>query len=45
MHREPEVLKAEAQVGECLDCRARVISKELAHDAVRFVSEFFHAAE
>ena len=26
MHREPEVLVAEAQVGECLDCT----SKELA---------------
>ena len=30
MHREPEVLEAEAQVGECLDCRARITSKELA---------------
>ena len=30
MHREPEVLEAEAQVEECLDCRARVTSKELA---------------
>ena len=30
MHREPEVLEAEAQVGECLDCRSRVTSKELA---------------
>ena len=30
MHREPEVLEAEAQVGKCLDCRARVASKELA---------------
>ena len=28
--REPEVLEAEAQVGECLDCRARITSKELA---------------
>ena len=30
MHREPGVLKAEAQVEECLDCRARITSKELA---------------
>ena len=30
MHREPEVLKAEAQVEECLDCPARITSKELA---------------
>ena len=30
MHREPEVLEAEAQVGEWLDCRARITSKELA---------------
>ena len=30
MHREPEVLEAEAQVGKWLDCRARIISKELA---------------
>ena len=30
MHREPEVLEAETQVGECLDCRARMTSKELA---------------
>ena len=30
MHREPEVLEAEAQVEECLDCRARITSKELA---------------
>ena len=30
MHREPEVPEAEAQVGEWLDCRARVTSKELA---------------
>ena len=29
MHREP-VLEAEAQVEECLDCRARITSKELA---------------
>ena len=29
MHREPEVLEAEAQVEECLDCRARISSKEL----------------
>ena len=27
MHREPEVLEAEAQVEECLDCRARTTSK------------------
>ena len=30
MHREPEVLVAEAQVGEWLDCHARITSKELA---------------
>ena len=30
MHREPEVPEAEAQVGEWLDCRARITSKELA---------------
>ena len=30
MHREPEVLEAEAQVEEYLDCRARITSKELA---------------
>ena len=30
MHREPEVLEAEAQVEECLDYRARISSKELA---------------
>ena len=30
MHREPEVLEAEAQVGDWLDCRARKTSKELA---------------
>ena len=30
MHREPEVLEAEAQVGNWLDCRARITSKELA---------------
>ena len=30
MHREQEVLEAEAQVEECLDCRARITSKELA---------------
>ena len=30
MHREPEVPEAEAQVGEWLDCRARISSKELA---------------
>ena len=29
MHREPEVLEAEAQVGKWLDCRARITSKEL----------------
>ena len=28
--REPEVLEAEAQAGEWLDCRARITSKELA---------------
>ena len=27
MHREPEVLEAEAQVGKRLDCRARITSK------------------
>ena len=30
MHREPEVLEAEAQVGECFDGLARITSKELA---------------
>ena len=30
MHREPRVLEAEAQVEECLDCLARITSKELA---------------
>ena len=30
MHREPEVLEAEVQVEECLDCRARITSKDLA---------------
>ena len=30
MHREPEVLEAEAQVGKWLDCRARITSEELA---------------
>ena len=30
MHREPRVLEAEAQVGNWLDCRARITSKELA---------------
>ena len=30
MHREPEVLEAEAQVGKWFDCRARITSKELA---------------
>ena len=30
MHREPEVLDAEAQVGKWLDCCARITSKELA---------------
>ena len=30
MHREPEVPEAEAQVGKWIDCRARIISKELA---------------
>ena len=30
MHREPEVLEAEAQVWKWLDCRARIKSKELA---------------
>ena len=30
MHREPEVQEAEVQVEECLDCRARITSKELA---------------
>ena len=29
MHREPEVLEEEAQVEECLDCRARIAPKEL----------------
>ena len=30
MHRESEVLEAEAQVGKWLDCRARITPKELA---------------
>ena len=30
MHREPEVLEAEAQAGKWLDCCARIISKEFA---------------
>ena len=30
MHREPEVLEAEAQVGKWLDCRARITSKKFA---------------
>ena len=30
MHREPEVLEAEAQVGKWLDCCAGITSKELA---------------
>ena len=30
MHREPEVLEAEAQVGKWLYCRARITSNELA---------------
>ena len=30
MHREPEVLEEEAQVGKWHDCRARITSKELA---------------
>ena len=30
MHREPEVLEAEAQVRKWLDCRARITSEELA---------------
>ena len=30
MHREPEVLEAEAHVGKSLDCRARITSEELA---------------
>ena len=30
MHREPEVLEAEAQVGKWLGCRARITSEELA---------------
>ena len=30
MHREPEVLEAEAQVGKWIDSRARITSKELA---------------
>ena len=30
MHRKPEVLEAEVQVGKRLDCRARITSKELA---------------
>ena len=36
MHREPEVLEAEAPVGKWLDCRARITSKELApHHSVK----------
>ena len=30
MHREPEVPEARVQVGKCLDCSARITSKELA---------------
>ena len=30
MHREPELLEAEAQVGKWIDCLARITSKELA---------------
>ena len=30
LHREPDVLEAEAQVEKWLDCRARITSKELA---------------
>ena len=30
MHRERVVFEAEAQVGNCLGCRARITSKELA---------------
>ena len=30
MHREPEALEADDQVGKWLDCRARITSKELA---------------
>ena len=30
MPREPELLEAEAQVGKCLDGRARIASKELS---------------
>ena len=30
MHRVPEVLEAEAQVGKLLDCRARITSKDFA---------------
>ena len=30
MHREPEVLEVEAQMGKWLDCSARITSKELA---------------
>ena len=30
MHREPEVLEAKVRVEECLDCLARITSKELA---------------
>ena len=30
MHREPEVLEARVPVGNCLDCLARITSKELA---------------
>ena len=33
MHREPEVLEAEAQVEECSDCPARITSKELVATA------------
>ena len=30
MHREPEVPEEIVPVGECLDCRARITSKEFA---------------
>ena len=30
MDREPEILEADSQVGNWLDCRARITSKELA---------------
>ena len=30
MHREAEVPEAKVQAEECLDCRARITSKELA---------------